>query len=256
MIADAIRDSLRRRSAGTFDLYERRQGRYQLILPIHHEDGDMVEIYLLDSPHGGNRIRICDFGMALMRLSYVFDVSSPPRQRILESILINNAVSNENGNLYMDVSVDLLYENILQFAGCVQKVCTMRYWSREVPRSAFYDDLKEYISEGLSRFSPVPDCVPINDYPISVDWSLTHRHRDFYLFGVPNNDKAKTAAIALLEFQKAHLKFISLVVHADISALGRRELLYLTRNADVQYPVLEDFRQRGAADMERLVGAA
>ena len=256
MIADAIRDSLRRRSAGAFDLYERRHGRYQLILPIHHEDGDMVDIYLLDSPRGGDRIRICDFGMALMRLSYVFDVSSPPRQRILESILINNAVSNENGNLYMDVSVDLLYENILQFAGCVQKVCTMRYWSREVPRRAFYDDLKEYITEGLSRFSPVPDCIPINDYPISVDWSLTHQQRDFYLFGVPNNDKAKTAAIALLEFQKARLKFISLVVHADISALGRRELLYLTRNADVQYPVLEDFRQRGAADMERLVGAA
>ena len=136
MTVDEIRKSLHRRSAGAFDLYERRPGCHQLILPIQHEDGDMVDIYLLDSPRGGDRIRICDFGMALMRLSCVYDVSTPARQRILESILVNNAVYNENGNLYMDVSIDLLYESILQFAGCVQKVCTMRYWSREVTRSA------------------------------------------------------------------------------------------------------------------------
>ena len=256
MDVEELRESLRRRSAGAFDLYERRPGRYQLILPIQHEDGDMVDIYLLESPQGADYIRICDFGMTLMRLSYAFDASSPVRQRILDSILTDNEVHNDGGNLYLDASADLLHESILQFAGCAQKVCTMRYWSRELTRSAFYDDLADYITAELGRFSPIPDYAPIHDYPISVDWSLTHNNRSFYLFGVRGNDKAKNAAIALLEFQKAHLAFISMIVHDDMNDLGRREVLYLTRNADRQYPALDDFRQRGAEDVERIVGAA
>ena len=145
------------------------------------------------------------------------------RRRIFDSILVNNGVSNNEGNLYLDMSASRLYEGILQFAGCVQKVCNMRYWSRELVRSEFYDDLKEYISTELTPFSPIADHSPIPDNPIfSVDWSLTHQDRSFYLFGVRGNDKAKNVAIALLEFQKAELPFISLVVHEDMEETGEK----------------------------------
>lgn len=87
-----------------------------------------------------------------------------------------------------------------------------------------------------------------------MDWSLTHEKRSFYLFGVRGNEKAKNVAIALLEFEKAQLPFISLVVHEDIEELGRRERTYLTRNADTQYPALDDFRERAAGDIRRLAG--
>ena len=70
------------------------------------------------------------FGMTLMRLSYSFDVSTPTRQRIFESIIVNNGVVNDDGNLYLDTPLDKLYESVLQFAGCAQKVCNMRYWSQ------------------------------------------------------------------------------------------------------------------------------
>ena len=56
----------------------------------------------------------------------------------------------------------------------------------------------------------------------SVDWTLTHNRRDFYLFGVLGNDKAKNVAITLLEFQKVPLPFISLVVHEDMESLGQK----------------------------------
>ena len=39
-----------------FDVYERRPGKYQLIIPILHEDGDMVDIYLQDSSKGENYV--------------------------------------------------------------------------------------------------------------------------------------------------------------------------------------------------------
>ena len=70
--------------------------------------------------------------------------------------------------------------------------------------------------------------------------------------GVHSNDKAKNAAILLLEFQKANLPFISLIVHEDMEELGRKERLYLTRNADKQYPSLNDFQETAPLDIPRL----
>ena len=93
----SVRESLNHPLTAGFDLYERRPGNHQLILPIHHEDGDMVEIYLADSPKGEEYVRICDYGLTLMRLSYTYEISTPTRQQIFDSILINNGISNEEG---------------------------------------------------------------------------------------------------------------------------------------------------------------
>ena len=234
-----------------FDFYERRPGKYQLILPILHEDGDMVDIYLVKSPRGEGYIRLCDFGLTLMRLSYTLDMTET-RQRILDSVLINNDVQKDAGNLYLDAPIDMLYESILQFAGCVQKVCNIRYWHRESIRSTFYDDLGQYITTKLKRFNPIADQSPISAYPVSADWSIKHNKHKFYLFGVRGNDKAKNVAIALLEFQKARLLFISMVIHENMEELGRKERLYLTKNADNQYPVLPDFQEKASGDINRL----
>ncbi len=244
---------LRDSAKSGFDVYERRQGKYQLVVPILHEDGDMVDIYLQDSPQGENYIRICDFGMALMRLSYSYEISSETRQQIFDSILINNGVQVQEGNLYLDTNLQMLYESVLQFAGCVQKVCSMRYWSRERIQTAFYEDLKDYTTTELVKFNPMPDKCPLEHYEIiSVDWSLTHNNRNLYLFGVASDNKAKNVAISLLEFQKAGLPFISLIVHEDMEKLGKKEKLYLTKNADTQYPTLGDFQEKAVSDIERL----
>lgn len=255
MNIESVRTALASRLAGGFDFYERRPGKHQLIIPICHEDGDMVDIYLTDSPKGAGWARICDFGMTLMRLSYTYDINTPVRQRIFDGILINNGVQNDGGNLYLDARLDALYEGVLQFAGCVQKVCNMRFWSRETIRSAFYDDLKAYIIADLERFAPAADVTPIADCP-AVDWTLRHNSRVFYVFGARGNNKANRTTIALLEFQKAKLPFTSLVVHEDMDGLGRNERLYLTKNADHQYPALGDFKERAADDIARLAGAA
>ena len=249
-----LRESLNHSFGAGFDIYERRPGDYQLIVPIRHEDGDMIDVYLQDSPRGEGYVRICDFGMTLMRLSYTYEITTPARQQIFENILINNSVSNDGGNLYLDALVANLYESILQFVGCAQKVCNMRYWSREITRTVFYDDLRDYVTVKLPQFAPVADQFPIPEFPNNVDWSLMHNRRRFYVFGVRGNDKAKNVTISLLEFQKANLPFISLVVHENMEDLGKRERLLLTRNADTQYPALTDFMEKGAQDIYRLAG--
>ena len=256
MNVSSVQESLRRSLGAGLDIYERRSGTFQLIVPIRHEDGDMVDIYLQDSPRGDGYIRICDFGMTLMRLSYTLDLNTPTRQRIFDSILMNNGVANDDGNLFLDTPITLLYESILQFAGCAQKVCNMRYWNRENIRSAFYDDLNEYVENELTQFSPVPGVSPLPDYPITVDWLLKHNSRDFYLYGVRGDDKAKSVALSLRECQQAHIPFISLVVHENMDDLGSEERFYLTKYADDQYPTLDDFREQGVANVVRLAGVA
>ena len=251
---DTIKAALGAALNGGLDVYERRPGDLQVIAPISHEDGDMVDIYLQSSPNDPERVRICDFGMALMRLSYNFEINTPVRQSILDSILINSGVQNDEGNLYLDAPLGSLYEGILQFAGCVQRVSSMSYWSREVVRSAFYENLNDYIAGDLGLFAPARDVSPLPNYPISVDWQLSFNRRNFYVFGVRGNDKAKNVTIALLEFQKANLPFISLVVHENLEELGWKETRLLTANADTQYPALDDFRERAVPDIERLAG--
>ena len=257
MGANVFRDLLRQALPAEFDLYERRPGDYQLIIPILHEDGDMLDIYLIESPKGEEYVRICDFGLTLMRLSYTFNVDTNTRQQILKSILINNNVNDEDENFFLDAHIGALYEGVLQFVGCVQKVCNMRYWNREVVRSTFYEDLGKYITTDLSHFSPVSDHTPLPDYPIiNVDWTLTHNALPLYVFGVRGRDKAKSVAISLLEFQKANLKYISLIVHENMEDLGRKDVTYLTRNADKQYPALDDFRDSASTDIERYASLA
>ena len=253
MNLEKIRASIGHDMSGGLNFYERRPGIHQVIIPIFHEDGDMVDIYVHDSPMGDGYVRICDFGMTLMRLSYTFDVSTPTRERILESVLINNGVKRGDDGLYLDAPIGVVYQSMLQFAGCVQKVCNMRYWNRETVRSAFYDDLNEYVESEMKRFSPVQNYAPLagNDV-LSVDWFLQHNGRDLYVFGVRGNDKAKDVTISLLEFQKARLSFISLVAHEDMDDLGKREKRYLTDNADLQYSTLSTFRERGVADIFRV----
>ena len=241
----------------SFKLYERRTGKYQLTVPILHEDGDMVDIYFQESPEKGY-VRICDFGMALQRLSYNYEINTPSKQKVFNSILLNNDIQEDNGNLYLDTPVDKVYEAVFQFAGAVQKVCSMDYWKRETISTYFYENLKDFILKELKEFNPKPDVTPLSDNTekketsvFKVDWSLSCKQRKFYLFGVPGKGKAKDAAIALLEFKNASLPFISLIVHKDMQNLGNKETVYLTRNADKQYPMLGDFSQEGVRDIKR-----
>ena len=83
---------------------------------------------------------------------------------------------------------------------------------------------------------------------------MTFKNWNFYLFGVHSNDKAKNVALALLEYQMAKFLFIGLVVHEEMEALGKKERIFLTRNADKQYPSLEDFQKSSILAIPRLVG--
>lgn len=107
---------------------EKRPGVLKVLLPMFHEDGDMVDIFLEELP--GNRLRLSDKGLTLMRLSSSHDIDTDNKERIFRLILEENRIQEEDGNLFLDVSLEQIYPAVLQLGQAVAKVCNMAlYWS-------------------------------------------------------------------------------------------------------------------------------
>ncbi|MBK9165930.1 MAG: DUF1828 domain-containing protein [Bryobacterales bacterium] len=236
---------------------ERRPGVVQVLAPLFHEDGDMVDIFLDETGDGSNRVRISDHGMTLMRLTYHYDLDTENKVRIFNRILAENRIAEQDGRLFLEAEPERLYPAILQFAQTVAKVSSMQFFRREAIQSLFYEQLAEFIEERLAAFSPRARVLPIPDHDeYEVDYQLDAGPRPVYLFGVRDNDKARLATISCLEFQRRRLPFKSVMVHQDFEGgLTKKDRTRITSAADKQFPSLDDFRENGALFLERERGA-
>lgn len=122
-------DLLKQQFNNRIDIREKRPGIYQLIAPFYYEDGDMMDIFIQESSIRG-KLRVCDYGMALMRLSYSYDIDTPNKEKIFNRILTENNTSEDNGNIYIDIEPEKLYMAVLQFTQTISKVLNMSQFKR------------------------------------------------------------------------------------------------------------------------------
>ncbi|HZL77374.1 MAG TPA: DUF1828 domain-containing protein [Candidatus Limnocylindrales bacterium] len=235
---------------------EKRPGVLQLIAPLFHEDGDMMDVFLNVPTNGATslsqKIRVSDHGLTLMRLSYTFEIDTPNKDKIFRRILAENGVAEENGELFMDSTPESLYTALLQFSQAVSKVCNMRYFKREVLASLFEEMLAEFVQAQLPQFKPSEKILPIPSRDdLEVDWEFRPNGLPLYLFAIKDANRARLATISCLEFQRNNLKFKSIAVHEDIDRLGRKDRNRLTNACDKQFTSLEEFRQNGLPYLER-----
>ncbi|MCX6640792.1 MAG: DUF1828 domain-containing protein [bacterium] len=233
-------------------LSEKRPGILQLIAPLYHEDGDLVDIFLENINGGQQKIRISDHGMALMRLSYSFDIDTPNKERIFQKIISENGISELDGNLYLEVQPESLYPGILQFAYTVAKVTNMQLYRREVIQSLFYEQLFDFIETSLKKYNPRSSTFPILERDdLEVDYQFEIKPKPIFLFGVKDASKARLATISCLEFQRAKLPFKSFIVHEDFTELGKKDQSRITSAADKQFVSLPDFISNAEQVLER-----
>lgn len=245
-------DLLRAQFNNQVSFRERRPGVLQLVAPLFHEDGDMVDIYLEPTNGGQERIRICDHGMTLMRLSYNFDIDSPNKERIFQRILSENRIREEKGNLFLDTKPESLYPSVMQFAQAVAKVSNMQLFKREVIQTLFFEMLTEFIEDTLNKYSPRPKVFPIPERDdLEVDFEFNIKPRPIYLFGVKDAAKARLTTISCLEFQRAKIPFKSFVVHEDFENLSRKDRSRITSAADKQFISLDDFKANAEQVLDR-----
>jgi len=233
-------------------LKEKRPGITQLIAPLYHEDGDMMDIFLEKAPNGENHIRVSDHGMTLMRLSYSFDLNTENKERIFQRIISENGVQEADGNLFIDTRPESLYSAVLQFAHTVCKISNMRLYKRAVIESLFYELLTEFVESELREYGPKPNTLPIlarDD--LEVDFELEVRPHPLFLFGAKDVTKSRLVTISCLEFRLAGIPFKSAVVHMDYESLPRKDISRITSAVDKQFITLDDFKQNGPDFIKR-----
>lgn len=225
---------------------------YRLYLPVFHEDGDMLSIYISKDPASDEFI-IHDFGNTLMRLSYTFDLKSNHKQEILDNIVKSSFGYFDDDELLLKTHNQNLAQTVLQYTQLVSKVSNMDILRRETIRSLFYEELNEYVESSFSNFSPTPHYAPIqNRTDLVVDWSFTIKDKPLFLYGVKDNNKAKEVTICCLEFWKASLPFSSIIIYEDFYSIGKNEQTRLTNVADKQFITFDDFKSEGINYFERL----
>lgn len=240
-------------------LEEKRPNIQQVFAPLYHEDGDMMDVFL-DLPKDADlsadrRIRLSDHGMTLMRLSYSFDLDTPNKEKIFQRILLENGVSEDDGEIYMEAGAESLYPALMQFSQAIGKVCNMRLFRRETLNSLFEEMLEEFIQGTLARYQPTPSVCPIPERDdLEVDWQFKPNGTPLYLFGVKDNARARLATISCLEFQRNKLPFRSMVVHEDFDKIARKDKTRLTSACDKQFTSLDDFRQNAEQYLQRETG--
>lgn len=232
---------------------EKRPGTMKLLVPLFHEDGDMIDIFLEELP--GDKIRISDHGLSLMRLSYQYDIDTPNKERILRQILTENAVTEENGDLSLVASCRDLYPSVLHFGQVVAKVSSMALYKRETIANLFYEMVDDIVKEALADLRPTERILPIPDRDeLEVDYGFLGGKTPVYLFGAKSGETAKIrlVTIACLEFQKKGLAFRSAVVHQNFEELAKRDRKIITSAVDKQFVSVEDFREHGSETIKRL----
>lgn len=256
-------ETLREQFNSHVALREKRPGVLQLVAPLFHEDGDMMDIFLDVAKNGANgmtstdqKIRVSDHGLTLMRLSYTFEIDTPNKEKIFHRILAENGVNEQNGELFVEAMPASLYTSLLQFSQAVSKICNMRYFRREMLASLFEEMLAEFIQEQLPRYKPSEKILPIPDRDdLEVDWEFRPNGVPLYLFAVKDVNRARLATISCLEFQRHKLKFKSIAVHEDIDKLGRKDRNRLTNACDKQFTSLDEFKQSALPYLEREAAA-
>lgn len=107
------------------DFREKRTGLYKVILPFFYEDGDMYDIFIEESPINNSLIRLSDYGLTLMKLSYNFDIDTENKQEVLNSIIIKNRCNIDAGDIFLDIRPDQFNAAMYQFIQTISKVSNL-----------------------------------------------------------------------------------------------------------------------------------
>ena len=236
---------------------EKRPGIVQVLAPLYHEDGDMVDIFidLPKSPSG--LFRISDHGLSLMRLSYNCDFETPAKRKVLDRILSENGVHELNGRFFIEATRDGLYPTLLQFAQTLAKVSSIQAFNREVVHSLFYEALSDFVATDLVKYNPEEDYMPVIERAdLEVDWCFDVQPKKIFLYGVNGSNTARLAALTCRELQILNIPFRSVIVHDDFeSGLSKKDQARITNVADKQFVSLADFKAEASQYFSREVSA-
>ncbi|WP_346320700.1 DUF1828 domain-containing protein [Chitinophaga sp. YIM B06452] len=249
MLIDKVIEAIKVSFNHKLSVQEKRKGIYQLFLPIYHEDGDAIDLFLTEKD---GKIFLCDFGLTLQRLSYSYDIDTENKEGILSRIITENGLTEEDGNICLETSEYSVFNDIMQVTHAYSKIGSMKYFKREVIESLFYEMLDEFVMNELLDYKPQKKVTPIpGREDIQADYQFSPNGHPVYLFAVKDSTKAMLATISCLEFQKAKISYRGWVVNEDFEKLSKRDRALITNSCDKQFTSLDEFKNTAQTFLQR-----
>jgi len=228
---------------------QKRPGIYQIFLPIYHEDGDMIDLFVRQE---GKKYILSDYGLTLQRLAYTYDIDTEHKEKVLQKIISENNLIDDDGNIGLETSAKSIFNDIMHITQSFAKIGSMGYFKREVIENMFYEILDEFVFNELIEFKPTKGYYPISERTdLQVDYKFTPNGHDVFLFGVKDSTQAKLATICLLEFQKAKINYRGIVVNEDFNSLPKNDRTRLTNACDKQFTSIDEFKSSAKSFLER-----
>lgn len=226
----------------------------QIVAPYFHTDGDMMEIYLQPSPAGVDYIRVSDLGMTLMRLSYAIDVDSNSSKKHIQSIINEQRLEYDNGNVFIDTPVSSAHSYIAYFAQSLSKIMAISALGKDVVKSYFYENFRNLVVDKYRLFNPVQNFVPIKSHDeYAVDFmmrSQTSSSKPIYLFPIKDTYKARDVVSTILFLQNNKVPHRSVVVYENFNNIGDKDKRRIMNASDKNFFNVIDFQDEGPKYIE------
>ena len=221
--------------------------RFRIDTPFTFDDGDNLVIVLKSH---NNKWYLTDEGHTYMHLSYRMDtkvLQKGKRQKIISDILSTFELSDRDGELVLPV-VDSNYGDALfSFIQGVLKISDITFLNKEIVRSAFLEDFKEFISLTIPPQNLVFNYFDADKDPSGhyvVDCKIDSIAKPTFMFALSGDEKTRDATITLHQYERWGYKFQSVGIFEDQESINRKVLARFTDIADKQFSSLSGNRDR------------
>lgn len=228
--------------------------RFIILNPFIFDDGDHI-VVLLKFKNG--EWYLTDEGHTFMHLSYdELDLDKGTRKKIIDNILLNYGIKNNAGELNSYIKENNFGDTLFSFFQGLIKITDVSFLRREIVRSTFMEDLKEYLKVQVPaerRFFNYFDSKHDPTGKYIVDCKINGIEKPLFIFGIPNDDKCRDVTINCLQFEKFGVPFKSLAIFEDQEQINRKVLARLSDVCDKQFSSLISNKERIDKYLEEVI---
>jgi len=172
-------------------------GQCEITTPFLDRHNDRLQIYVQPLPHGGIRLTDDSYIISDLEMSGCA-LDTPQRQKMLQTILNGYGISQENGELFVETSVDAFPKKKHALIQAMMTVNDMFMTAKHHVASFFFEDVMQFLEVNDVRYSPNVDFIGKSGYAHSFDFlipkSKSHPERLLRAINNPN----KNSAVSLL----------------------------------------------------------